>query len=104
MNGEKTISQDNYLMNAIKESLEELETSGDIVICSTTANIPARLLCDRLSSLVPFDKLSTSELIGLRALVVQAIGNKRFFDWEMPTLTGFKAEEFERIAEKLPKG
>jgi len=25
-----------------------------------------------------------------------------FFDWEMPTLTGFTAEQFKAIAEKLP--
>jgi hypothetical protein len=31
-----------------------------------------------------------------------AINDKRFFDWEMPTLTGMTAEEFSRLAEKLP--
>jgi len=47
--------------------------------------------------------LSFGELVGVRNLILHAIGNKQFFDWEMPTLTGFTAAEFERIAEKLPR-
>jgi hypothetical protein len=47
--------------------------------------------------------LTSSEMAGLRSLVLHAISDKRFFDWEMPTLTGFSAEEFRQIAEKLPR-
>jgi hypothetical protein len=42
-------------------------------------------------------------MIGLRRLVWHAVSNKQFFDWEMPTLTGFTAEQFGEIAEKLPR-
>jgi hypothetical protein len=52
---------------------------------------------------VPNTALSHLELLGVRGLVLHAISDKRFCDWEMPTLTGFTAVEFEGIAEKLPR-
>ncbi|EFO29947.1 hypothetical protein TRICHSKD4_5787 [Roseibium sp. TrichSKD4] len=37
-------------------------------------------------------------------MILQALSDKRFFDWEMPTLTGLTSEEFKAVANKLPKG
>lgn len=92
------------LLQSIKKALSDLEESGDIVLCANTPDAPAKHVYHAVKALTPNDKLSFSELVGLRALIFQAINDKRFFDWEMPSLTGFKAEEFKEIAEKLPKG
>lgn len=55
-----------------------------------------------ISTILPRTDLTAQELTGVRRLIYQAIADKRFFDWEMPTLTGFTAKEFETIAGKLP--
>lgn len=82
----------------------ELEERGDIVLCTVTPDEPANFLFSELQEFMPSTPLTVSELSGLRALTLHAIQDERFFDWEMPTLTGFSAEEFEKIAKKLPKG
>ncbi|MFQ3790427.1 hypothetical protein [Halomonas sp. A29] len=92
------------LMEMLKKMLVELEERGDIVLCAGTPNESADFLYSELRELMPSAPLTVSELSGLRALTLHAIRDVRFFDWEMPTLTGFNAEEFEKIAEKLPKG
>lgn len=91
-------------MQLISRALLELEERGDIVLCVDSAKKPAKHIYDALGELMPNDKLTASELSGLRALVLQATNDQRFFDWEMPTLTGFTAEEFRTIAGKLPRG
>lgn len=93
---------DKLLMQSIKQSLYDLEERGDIVICSTISDAPAKCLYDVVRTFIPNDSLTTSELSGIRSLIFHAVDDKRFFDWEMPVLTGFSADEFRKIAEKLP--
>ena len=100
----RDMNPSNQLMSVIKDSLNELETRGDIVITSGLPNSAADFLYDSLQTLLPTEALTVQELIGLRSLIFHAIADKRFFDWEMPTLTGFDSEGFARIADKLPKG
>lgn len=95
---------ENQLLNIIKQALVDLDEKGEIVLCSSDPSIPAEFLFVLVKQLIPNEALSSSELSGLRSLVFHAIRDDRFFDWEMPTLTGFQAEEFQKIAEKLPKG
>ncbi|KZN13264.1 hypothetical protein OA79_11825 [Marinomonas sp. TW1] len=83
--------------------LEEMEDDGDIVICSNDTSTVIRKLHEAVLTVVPDTSLTTSEMYGVRSLLIEAIGNKKFFDWEMPILTGFSADEFESIARKLPK-
>ena len=92
------------LLGAIQKELSNLEESGDVVLCASTPDAPAKRIYRAVIDFVPNEELSLEELVGLRSLVLHAVDDKRFFDWEMPTLTGFKAEDFRRIAEKLPKG
>ncbi len=94
---------DSYLMTAIEKALGDLEENNEIVICSATSRRSAKHIYEAVSALVPSGLILASELRGLRLLVSYAVNDKRFFDWEMPTLTGFSADEFNRIAEKLPK-
>lgn len=95
---------DDLLMLAIKKALSDLEMRGDIVVCSEIAGGPAKYLHDAVSAFVPNSALTYSELSGIRSLIFHAVDDERFFDWEMPTLTGFNADGFRKIAEKLPTG
>lgn len=94
---------EDFLIRAINAALLKLEANGDIVLCSALSDVPAKQIHDAVIELVPNDQISLSEMSALRALVLQAIDDNRFFDWEMPTLTGLTAEEFRALASKLPK-
>ncbi|GBD49783.1 hypothetical protein [Methylopila sp. Yamaguchi] len=85
-------------------ALGELERDGDLAIMSLSIEPIADRISQAVLSVVPNTKLSHLELLGIRSLILHAISDKHFFDWEMPILTGFTAAEFERIAEKLPQG
>lgn len=91
------------LLDKLESVLDELEQSNDIVICSSNKLSIAKRLQESILEFIPKTSLSTEELYGVRLLVHEAIQDKSFFDWEMPTLTGFTAKQFEEIAEKLPK-
>ncbi|TYC52413.1 hypothetical protein FMN50_17980 [Rhodobacterales bacterium] len=95
---------DNLLFQSIKKALLNLEERGDIVLCASDTNIPAKRIYETVSELVPNERLTTAELSGLRALILQAVSDDRFFDWEMPTLTGLTSDQFKEVARKLPKG
>ena len=95
--------QDKTLSKAIAMALGELERDGDLVITSPSIEPVADRIAQAVLAVVPNTALSHLELLGVRSLVLHAISDKRFFDWEMPTLTGFTAVEFEDIAEKWPR-
>lgn len=95
---------DNLLMHSIKRALLDLEEHGEIVLCASEPNAPAKHIYEVVSKLLPNEQLTTAELIGLRSIVSQAVSDNRFFDWEMPTLTGLTSDEFKELARKLPKG
>ena len=92
------------LLNAITRALLDLEERGDIVICTNKPDSSARVVYEAVSELVPSDKVTIAELAGIRELILQAVSDQRFFDWEMPTLTGLTSDQFKEVANKLPKG
>ena len=94
---------DQQLSNVFGAALQELEVEGEIVITSPGVKPLADRVAAAVLTVVPHTGLSQLELLGLRSLVLHAVSDKRFFDWEMPALTGFSADEFQRIAEKLPR-
>jgi hypothetical protein len=95
-------SSDPRLEHTLAVALNELERDEEIVICTASPERVVRRLRDAALEVTPNTGLTSDELTGLRQLVLHAIADKRFFDWEMPTLTGFTAEAFREIAEKLP--
>jgi superfamily II DNA/RNA helicase len=95
---------DSRLLKAIERTLHQLEEDKEIVLCSSTPRIAVRRLSDAVLDLVPSTNLSSEELMAVRSLILHAVADKRFFDWEMPTLSGLTAEEFAAVAEKLPRG
>lgn len=90
------------LHSSIYNALEELEQRGEIVLCSSSPENSAKFLEQKLRSVVVSSEISVSELSSIRSLIYHAIRDKRFFDWEMPTLTGLTAEEFASLADRLP--
>lgn len=95
--------RDRILSETIASVLGELERDGDLVITSSTLGPVVERIVEAVLGVVPKTSLSQLELLGVRSLILHAISDQRFFDWEMPTLTGFTAAEFGRIAEKLPR-
>jgi hypothetical protein len=67
-----------------------------MVITCPSIQLIANRVAEAVLAVVPNTSLSLNELSGVRSLIFQAISDKRFFDWEMPTLTGFNADEFAR--------
>ncbi|NTF90292.1 hypothetical protein G6L46_24390 [Agrobacterium rhizogenes] len=87
------------LMQTIKKALSDLEERGDIVLCPEVPGIVEKHVFDAVRTLLPNAQLTTEELLGLRSLILHAIADERFFDWEMPTLIGFRAEELKNSGE-----
>jgi hypothetical protein len=95
--------EDRQLRNALSAELSKREDEGELVLISAATGPISKRLVEAAQTVVPHSDLTLDEMIGLRRLVWHAVSNKQFFDWEMPTLTGFTAEQFAEIAEKLPR-
>lgn len=91
------------IIQTIIGALEQLERDDDVILLGPSPRKAAAKIAIELSSVVPNPGLTPEEMRGLRMLVLHAISNKSFFDWEMPTLTGLTAAQFHIIAEKLPR-
>lgn len=94
---------DEKLSKIVAETLSTLEKEDQIVIISPSAEVLADRIVADAQFAIPHTGLTQTELFGVRSLILHAIADKSFFDWEMPTLTGFSAEEFDQIARKLPR-
>ena len=97
----KNIADEN-LWHAINIALNHLEKNEEIVVCSANFNRATDSIYEAVLQIVPQTTLTEIELSGLRALTLEAIDDKKFFDWEMPILTGYDTEGFRKIAMKLP--
>lgn len=95
--------EDRQLRETLSYELGKLENEGEIVLCSLASGPISKRLAQAVSAVAPHTELTVSEMVGLRNLVLHAVSDSRFFDCEMPTLTGFSAEQFRQIAEKLPR-
>lgn len=91
------------LVQVITAVLIELDHINDVVICSDNPQVSATKIAAAVKSIVPHTGLTHMEMAGIKSLIFYAVANKSFFDWEMPILTGFNAEGFKKIAEKLPR-
>jgi len=93
---------DERLSGVIAQALGELEREGELVVATPSIIFIADRIAEAALSVVPNTSLSLQELSGIRSLILHAVSDKQFFDWEVPTLTGYTAEEFKLIAQKLP--
>ena len=92
---------DSVLSEQIADILLALE-KRDMLICISSINVIVDTIVAGLKENVLQLYLSVEELSAIRSLIYYASNDKRFFDWEMPTLTGYTAEQFKEIANKLP--
>lgn len=90
------------LVHAIGKAITDLEALDELVVCSADPTNCATKIASSVRHIVPNTSLNSSEMLGIRSLILHAIADERFFDWEMPTLTGLSAEQFKAIADKLP--
>ncbi|CAN5274579.1 hypothetical protein BH10PSE15_BH10PSE15_17040 [soil metagenome] len=96
--------KDESLSRTIAMAVGQLERDGELVVTCPSVQVVADRITDAALEVVPHSALSLEELAGVRSLILLAIADDRFFDWEMPTRTGFSAAGFRSIAEKLPRG
>lgn len=89
------------LINSIASALREAEDAGDIVICTTTPERTADLISEKVRAVFTGDLFSPEELFALSGLISQAVSDKRFYDWEMPTLLGHSAEEMAELGRRI---
>ena len=94
---------DTRLIKAISNALLVCEADSSLVITSTVISDIAQVVADKVKLEYAGGVISPDEMNGVSSLVFNAIADKKFFDWEMPTLTGYTAEEFGEIAHKLRK-
>ena len=93
---------DRFLLGIVTKVLVRMEEQ-DKLVCVSDQKVIAQELTQEIQSSAKHLTVSSEELSGLRSLVYHAVNDEKFFDWEMPTLTGYTAEQFKEIAEKLPK-
>jgi hypothetical protein len=61
----------------------------------------AKVVADEVKKVYAGGVLSPDEIFGLCVVLLHAVEDKNFYDWEMPTLSGFKAEEIKQLTIKL---
>lgn len=89
------------LTEAIITALKESEQAGDLVISTQTPIAVAERISESARSVFSGGIFSPAELMALSALILHATADKRFYDWEMPTLTGYTAEEMQELGQKI---
>ncbi|MCV2884700.1 hypothetical protein OE749_08325 [Aestuariibacter sp. AA17] len=94
---------DSRLINAISKALFVSEKKSDLVITTAVVEDVAKNIAEHIKKEYAGGTLSPEEIFGVAALIRHAVENKEFFDWEMPTLCGYTADEFVKIAERLRK-
>lgn len=87
---------------AILDALTCMEEEEELVITTSVPRQLAGRIRNRIANEVPIPQISKTELTAIRSLIYRAVNDTRFFDFEMPTLTGLTAEEFNDLAAKLP--
>ena len=90
------------LLTRILDTLEDLERSEDIVICSATPHGVANKLYQTLRLEMLNAPLSGQELRGLGELVREVLYGGNISPAELATRTGLSPQEFEASLGKLP--
>lgn len=89
------------LINGIASGLRKAEESGDIVICSATPDRTAILISNKAREVFTGNVFSPEELLALSGLIFHAVADKRFYDWEMPTLIGYTADDLAELGDRI---
>ena len=89
------------LIKAISAGLVECEEKSDLVITSAIVDNVSQVIAAKVKEEYSGGVISPEETVGVATLIMHAVTNEKFFDWEMPLLCGYTADEFEEIARKL---
>jgi len=89
------------LVDAITSALVEADAAGEIAIAVTTPTQIAERIGEKVREVFVGDIFTPEELMALSVLIFHATADKRFYDWEMPTLIGYTAEEMEALGRKI---
>lgn len=92
---------DSRLINAISTGLKEAEENSDVVITTINVDDVSKVIADEVKKEYAGNILTPEEIYGIAALISHATADKKFFDWEMPILCSYTAEEFGEITKKL---
>ena len=98
-----TMMTETDLMDSIAQAIEELEKRGDIVIFASDANSPAEFIFEGVRKTIEDRTLTESEASSIRSIIILAINDKNFFDFETSQIIGLRYNELRNISEKLQK-
>jgi hypothetical protein len=88
------------LIAAITTSLYQLEEKGSIVITESIVSSISQHIAEGVKSSYA-GALTPDEVLGVCSVLLHAAGDANFYDWEMPTLSGYQADEVKEIATRL---
>ena len=89
------------LNQAISDALVQAEKDQNIVITTNNIHDISALISDKVKTVYAGGLLSPEEIKGLYNLINHAVQDKSFYDWEMPILIGYTAEQMDDLAKKL---
>lgn len=92
---------DSELTSAISESLLAIESKGELVITSASPHAAATEIAEKVREVYAGGVFTPEELMALSSLILHAVADKRFYDWEMPTLIGYSADEMKALGMKI---
>jgi hypothetical protein len=94
-------SLEEKLVISLQSALKKAEEKGSLVLTTTTLNEITDALVESVKESYAGGVVTPDEMFGVCNVLYHAIEDKKFFDWEMPTLCGYKAEEIKDITDRL---
>lgn len=89
------------LADAIVSALAHAEGAGELVICTGAPVQIADRISESVRGVYSGGIFSPEELFALSALIFHATSDKRFYDWEMPVLLGYTAEQMAELGNRI---
>jgi|GEM_PF-2948060 hypothetical protein len=89
------------LKTNIKQALQEVEETGDIVLISPVLEGAAKIIADKTKEVYVGEIFSHEELVFFRQLVAEAAHNDKLFCGELEATTGYNKTAVDDLLEKL---
>ena len=95
----ETVQQE--LTAAILEALRQAEEAGDVVLTTAAPGAVASAISIEVRRAFAGDLFTVEEMRSMALLISYAVADKRFYDWEMPTLVGMSAEAMQGLSDRI---
>ncbi len=92
---------DRALIQALQAGIDTAEDRGYLVSTTPNHRQAAEVLAEQVKAVYAGGVMSPDEVLGICSVLYHAAEDKKFFDWEMPALCGYKPEEIKHIADRL---